>query len=86
MLSWGAIGQNDMKGEIMPPNERSGRHTYSSATWRDTLDCVWPWYGIRPDVDGFIVVSLFNHQDTKVAGPFPTSKAAQKWMEKNIAP
>jgi len=67
-----------MKGEIKPPNERSGRHTYATATWRDTLDCVWPWYGIRPDVDGFIVVSLFNHQDTKVAGPLSNESGGSK--------
>ena len=48
-----------MKGEIKPPNECSGRHTYATATWRDTLDCVWPWYGIRPDVDGFLASGEF---------------------------
>ena len=76
------------KPEIIPPEERSGRHTYANATWRDTQGKEWRWYEVRSDVDGFMVVELHNHAQAKVtgAGIFATREAAQEWMEKTIAP
>jgi hypothetical protein len=77
-----------MKPEMILPDERSGRRTYATATWRDLQNRVCPWYGARPDVDGFIVVDLHNHACEKVtgAGKFRTRQAAQEWMAKTIAP
>ena len=77
-----------MKPEMIPPDERSGRRTYAQATWRDLQGKEWRWYEIRPDVDGFMLVNLFNHACEKVtgAGNFRTRQAAQEWMERTIAP
>jgi hypothetical protein len=76
------------KPEMIPPEERSGRSTYANATWRDLQNRVCPWYGVRPDVDVFMIVDLHNHAYEKVtgAGNFRTRQAAQEWMEKTIAP